>query len=267
MAGIQRSDARRAMSSPRPGSGLLRHLDAGLRPTLHDCASLMMIVSDNVATDLVLGALGGPTTVNRVLAGHGVTDAAITSPTVWALPPAQFGMATPRAMAQAWALLDGDDEAADLCRTITWRHQLRDGFARHVPFSPDLPDFGMPSPLRLWSKAGSYPTVSCEGGLFATDQCRWVLPSWPRRSPTGATDRRLPVPHCVPRSAARCSTPGACDRLGPNRGADERRPLGAGSQSGRRSRAAAGGTPVGTVMRTRYRSPRHRWLRDITTER
>ena len=44
-----------------------------------------------------------------------------------------------------------------------------------MPFAPDLPDFGRPSPLRLWSKAGSYPSVSCEAGLFETDRSRWVL--------------------------------------------------------------------------------------------
>jgi hypothetical protein len=43
-----------------------------------------------------------------------------------------------------------------------------------VPFQPDLPDFGLASPLRLWSKAGSYPSISCEAGLFETDRATWV---------------------------------------------------------------------------------------------
>ncbi len=36
-----------------PGSGVLRYLGEGLRPTLHDLAMLMTIVSDNVATDVI----------------------------------------------------------------------------------------------------------------------------------------------------------------------------------------------------------------------
>jgi beta-lactamase class A len=174
-----RPDERVLLEAPyrdaRGGSGVLRHLAAGLQPTLEDCATLMMIVSDNVATDLLLDAIGGPATVRAVMERLGCGDVAVTSPTVWALPPEQFGMASPRGLAEAWTPLDGAGALADRCRRITWRHQHREGFARHVPFSPDLPDFGMTSALRLWSKSGSYPSVSCEAGLFETDHARWVL--------------------------------------------------------------------------------------------
>lgn len=170
-----RVEVTEAFREARPGSGVLRFLAGGLTPTLRDCATLMMIVSDNVATDLVLDALGGPGPVNEIVAGLGAHDVDITSPTVWALPPAQFAMASPRGLASAWELLAGSDPVAQLCRSITWRNQHREGFARFVPFAPDLVDFDLVSPLGLWSKSGSYPTVSCEAGLFETDSARWVL--------------------------------------------------------------------------------------------
>lgn len=170
-----RVEVREDYRDERKGSGVLRHLDAGLRPTLEDCATLMMMVSDNVATDLVLDAVGGPDAVNAVLAHLGVGDAAVTSPTVWVLPPGQFGMASPRGLASAWEVLAHDGLVAARCRAITWRHQHLAGFARYVPFQPDLPDFGMASTLGLWSKSGAYPTVSCEAGLFETGTASWVL--------------------------------------------------------------------------------------------
>lgn len=41
-----------------PGSGTLQHMDDGLTPTLRDLAELMIIVSDNWATDIIYGRLG-----------------------------------------------------------------------------------------------------------------------------------------------------------------------------------------------------------------
>jgi len=159
----------------RLGSGVLRHLSDGLQVTLQDCATLMMIVSDNVATDLLLDALGGPDAVNGVTKELACHDVEVTSPTVWVMPPGQFGMSSPCGLADAWSLLAHDTPTSQRCRSITWRHQQREGFARLVPFSPDLADFNLPSKLGLWSKAGSYPTVSCEAGLFETASAAWVL--------------------------------------------------------------------------------------------
>jgi beta-lactamase class A len=47
------------------GTGVLRYLRPGLEPTLDDLAWLMTIVSDNVATALLLLELGGPTASTR----------------------------------------------------------------------------------------------------------------------------------------------------------------------------------------------------------
>jgi len=41
-----------------PGSGVLRELGVGIQPTLHDLAMLMIIVSDNLATDIVYHTVG-----------------------------------------------------------------------------------------------------------------------------------------------------------------------------------------------------------------
>lgn len=42
-----------------PGSGILKEMEAGLNPTLHDLAMLMIIISDNTATDILYDLVGG----------------------------------------------------------------------------------------------------------------------------------------------------------------------------------------------------------------
>lgn len=54
-----------------PGSGVLQHMDEGLRPTLRDLAELMIIVSDNWATDLLWNRMGKQT-VDALLAQIGM---------------------------------------------------------------------------------------------------------------------------------------------------------------------------------------------------
>ena len=164
-----------AYRDARRGSGVLRHLSVGLSPTLEDCATLMVIVSDNVATDLLVDALGGASGVNAWRSALGDPDVEITAESVWVLPPAQFGMGSPKGLADLWTRWHADDPVAQRCRRICWRQQHREGFGRYVPFSPDLVDFDLTSALGLWSKPGSYPTVSCEAGLFETAEAAWVL--------------------------------------------------------------------------------------------
>ena len=52
-ARLELTDADRA-----PGSGVLKELAAGLRPTVRDLATLMIIVSDNTATDMLYRLVG-----------------------------------------------------------------------------------------------------------------------------------------------------------------------------------------------------------------
>lgn len=73
-----------APSDLHPGSGTLTSLfdDPGVSLSLHNLLELMLLISDNSATDLVLKAAGGGRAVNERLAALGVTGISVDRPTI-----------------------------------------------------------------------------------------------------------------------------------------------------------------------------------------
>jgi beta-lactamase class A len=67
-------------SMKRPGTGILRSLDAGATITLKDTLMLMNIVSDNTATDILFDKVGGVDPVNALMASYGLKSTRATTP-------------------------------------------------------------------------------------------------------------------------------------------------------------------------------------------
>jgi len=62
----------------RLGTGVFRLFDAGASFTLRDAATMMIVVSDNTATDLCLVATGGVDAVNACMRELGIVDVEMT---------------------------------------------------------------------------------------------------------------------------------------------------------------------------------------------
>jgi len=58
-------------SDKQPGTGIIRSLDAGASLTIKDLLTLMIIVSDNTATDLIFAKVGGIEPVNQLMQSYG----------------------------------------------------------------------------------------------------------------------------------------------------------------------------------------------------
>ena len=58
----------------RGGSGIFRHHDVGLQPTLRDVLMQMIITSDNTATDIAIAKVGGVVAVNAWLKQNSYAD-------------------------------------------------------------------------------------------------------------------------------------------------------------------------------------------------
>ena len=68
-AGRLRLDDRRSLldAAKAPGSGILPYFEAGLTPSLQDLLTLMIIISDNTATDMMIDLLGGPEVIEKAM--------------------------------------------------------------------------------------------------------------------------------------------------------------------------------------------------------
>ncbi len=102
-----------AEAEKRPGTGIMRSLNPGASLTIEDVLTLMNIVSDNTATDLLFAKVGGTEPVNRLMEQYGLKTIRATGPTsAWfaalrAAPSAlefhraaktPFGLSSPRDM-------------------------------------------------------------------------------------------------------------------------------------------------------------------------
>ena len=71
-------------SDKRPGTGVIRSLDAGASLTIKDLITLMIIVSDNSATDMLFEKVGGVEPVNKLMQSYGLSTIKATAPSdVW----------------------------------------------------------------------------------------------------------------------------------------------------------------------------------------
>lgn len=158
------------------GSGVLQDLSDGLKLTLRDAVTLMMTVSDNTATNLVLDllttdavnarmdALGLKQTRSLRKIGSGGTSRAGENP---ALKPFGLGVTTPREMATLLEKLERaqivnpafSKEMIDLMK----REQHRDGIGRAI------------TNTEMATKAGALDRLRSDVGIIYSKQGRIVM--------------------------------------------------------------------------------------------
>lgn len=156
-----------------PGSGVLHDLLPGLNLAWQDVLTLMIVVSDNTATNLVIGRLGVDA-VNAWLAAQGLSGTRLVGKLQ--LPPEQQNEAQRRGernrttardqAALLGALVRGellDPAHTRLALDILERQQLRDLIGRRVPAG----EAGEPL-YRLGSKSGELRGVHHDVGILHT---------------------------------------------------------------------------------------------------
>ncbi len=135
----------------RPGTGVIHRLDPGAVLTVKDLLTLMIIVSDNTATDVLYHMVGGPAAVNARMTALGLTETrAVTVGKDWfavlqAAPSSEafyrtkatpFGLSTPREMGRLLELMERgqlvDKESSDLMLQILRGQLYRTRIPRYL---------------------------------------------------------------------------------------------------------------------------------------
>ncbi len=152
------------------GTGVLRFLASGLAPTLDDLAWLMIIVSDNTATAMLLQSIGTPEQINAAMRGLGYRTAQLNNITFEeALGGAPFSLSSPHDLAEAYTRTD------ERARAILFRQQHLIGLPRRLPHMAMAADIDITMPVRVYNKTGSGPGTFIDSGLFETDTCSWIV--------------------------------------------------------------------------------------------
>jgi beta-lactamase class A len=135
----------------QPGTGTIQRLDPGAVMTIKDLITMMIIVSDNTATEVLYRMVGGPEAVNRRMDALGLKNTrAMNVPSRWfpslrSAPTTEqfyregkypFGLTTPREMGRLLEMMERgtlvDKNASDLMLRIMRGQLYRTRIPRYV---------------------------------------------------------------------------------------------------------------------------------------
>lgn len=171
------------------GSGLLLDFDEGANLTLRDLAVLMMAISDNTATNILIDRLGKGA-VNQAAREAGMTETELRNRIDFTLIEQSndnLAVTTPRDFARFLARLrQGEvippaqvEQLLGIMRIQKYIEPIR----KHLPFNPYAAEFGNPPDVWVASKTGSLKGARCEGGIVHTPRAEWSLCLMTKDSP------------------------------------------------------------------------------------
>jgi beta-lactamase class A len=157
------------------GSGILRDFGPGLQPTLRDLATIMVIVSDNSASNLLLDRVGGPQRVNATMRDLGLPSIVVHRRIVFGeiTTNASLAEAAPRDLMRLMAMLAREElvspAASREMLAILGRQRYLEQAPRFIAYRPYAGDFGLPQPVKVFNKTGMINGLRADTGLVTID--------------------------------------------------------------------------------------------------
>lgn len=169
------------------GSGILRFEIPGNQVSLSFIAYLMMSISDNVATNILLREVGGIKAVDKFLKNVGINDTEVKGEVYkgdWITTSAMsLGIAAQilaRPEKYGYSI-----KAAELCKRIMLKHYEDNGLARYLPWSPFVEEATtikenekykpVYAGIELYAKAGYTPGYRGDVAYIKTPKSEYVI--------------------------------------------------------------------------------------------
>lgn len=155
------------------GSGVLWRLNSGLQPTLYDLCMLMIIKSDNTATNMLTDRVGGVGIINRRMRDtYGLAETSYHSRVDFEAignDVRRFAESTPYDLMRLMAMLARGEvvspQASREMLAIMQRQQYLDQFPRYLNYNPYAEELGLVSTMRVQNKTGFFPGTGVDIGV------------------------------------------------------------------------------------------------------
>ena len=161
------------------GSGLIRSLGEGARLRARDVATLMIVVSDNIATNMLIDYLGLDT-INAFIHSIGCTHTKLHRSLRSDNWSEKLGTITPRDMGRFFALLAKGElvspQASDAMRNVFRQQHYNTMLTHDFPqYYLDCEETGAPELIWVASKSGSMNACRNDGGIVHTPYGEYVI--------------------------------------------------------------------------------------------
>ncbi|ACZ40153.1 serine hydrolase [Sphaerobacter thermophilus] len=156
------------------GSGVLKELGPGLQPTVADVAMLMIIVSDNTATNMLIDRVGGVEAVNRTMQEryglrsivlHNRVDFEVIGNDI-----RRFAEASAADLVRLHEMMArGELINAEACRQmidVLSRQQYLDQVPRYFNYNQYAKDLKVEQSFTVANKTGFFPGTRVDSGLI-----------------------------------------------------------------------------------------------------
>ena len=156
-----------------PGSGVLKYLSSGISLTVKDLLTLMIIISDNSATNLCVDLAMGVGEVNRHIKELGIENAVVNRKVYDGNPNhLPLSMVSPLAFTTYLTKIRTTDYFSSAYKEIFFdilsKQQFKDMFPRNLPLS----DFYSDGTVEVMNKTGYDDEVRCDCGIVVLEDKR-----------------------------------------------------------------------------------------------